>query len=576
MRNSLAIFIFLKFLCFDLIFPFNRGSNQTEAAGAGYHGHSNGHTEHSPNSSHHSVHSEDALVSRTHKQQTTQHVTTVTKVIREVQHLGTDSQPVDCVTMPLGIYPQNQYLNYNHIDHQSHAHQPHFDQYHTHSHSISHPHYQEYDAYPNHYVPAPYSNACGPSFTGEYGERTVSPPSPSEHSGSPSPLPLQQAPQTGYIPPGYDEMDPLRHLTDHYRVTPSPGAAVDRYGDDPGVVYGYVSPSPYGMNPTYDARPGLYEDSFNVPVMLPGRPFDDEEELQKHLATMSMRNHPLGHVVASPSSTTDDQRATRWRDPNLTEVIGFLNNPNNVIKANAAAYLQHLCYMDDPNKQKTRSLGGIPPLVKLLGHESPDVFRNACGALRNLSYGRQNDENKRAIKNAGGIPALITLLQNTNESEVKELVTGVIWNMSSCEDLKRAIIDDGIGVIVTHIIIPHSGWDSNNPGETCWSTVFRNASGVLRNVSSAGEYARTKLRECEGLVDALLYVVKSAIDKSNIGNKIVENCVCILRNLSYRCQEVEDPNYDKHPLPTQNRVAASPKGILAILEYFEIHILSNF
>lgn len=82
----------------------------------------------------------------------------------------------------------------------------------------------------------------------------------------------------------------------------------------------------------------------------------------------------------------------------------------------------------------------------------------------------------------------------------------------------------------------------------------------FRNVSSAGEYARKKLRECEGLVDSLLYVVRSAIDKSNIGNKSVENCVCVLRNLSYRCQEVEDPNYDKHPLPAQSRVAAQPKG----------------
>lgn len=63
----------------------------------------------------------------------------------------------------------------------------------------------------------------------------------------------------------------------------------------------------------------------------------------------------------------------RWRDPNLTEVISFLNNPNNVIKANAAAYLQHLCYMDDPNKQRTRTLGGIPPLVKLLAHDGPEV-----------------------------------------------------------------------------------------------------------------------------------------------------------------------------------------------------------
>lgn len=254
-----------------------------------------------------------------------------------------------------------------------------------------------------------------------------------------------------------------------------------------------------------------------------------------------------------PRSNSSAGNAMRWRDPNLTEVISFLNNPNNVIKANAAAYLQHLCYMDDPNKQRTRTLGGIPPLVKLLAHEGPEVYRNACGALRNLSYGRQNDENKRAIKNAGGIVSLINLLRRTTESEVKELVTGVIWNMSSCEDLKRSIIDDGVSVIVTYILIPHSGWDINSPGDPCYSTVFRNASGVLRNVSSAGEYARTKLRDCPGLVDSLLYVVRAAIEKSNIGNKIVENCVCILRNLSYRCQEVEDPNYDKHPLPTQNR-----------------------
>jgi hypothetical protein len=50
-----------------------------------------------------------------------------------------------------------------------------------------------------------------------------------------------------------------------------------------------------------------------------------------------------------------------------------------------------------------------------------------------LSYGRQNDENKRAIKNAGGIPSLINLLRKSTDAEVKELVTGVLWNLSSCE-----------------------------------------------------------------------------------------------------------------------------------------------
>ncbi len=128
----------------------------------------------------------------------------------------------------------------------------------------------------------------------------------------------------------------------------------------------------------------------------------------------------------------------QWRDPDLHEVIEFLNNPNSVIKANAAAYLQHLCYMDDPVKAKTRQLGGIPPLVGLLQNEIPEIHRNACGALRNLSYGRQNDENKRAIQKVGGIPALVKLLRKTQDNEVKELVAGVLWNLSSCDvRLKR-------------------------------------------------------------------------------------------------------------------------------------------
>ncbi|KAJ7397279.1 hypothetical protein BTVI_137030 [Pitangus sulphuratus] len=54
------------------------------------------------------------------------------------------------------------------------------------------------------------------------------------------------------------------------------------------------------------------------------------------------------------------------------------------------------------------------------------------------------------------------------------------------------------------------------------------------NVSSAGEEARRRMRECDGLTDALLYVIQSALGSSEIDSKTVENCVCILRNLSYR------------------------------------------
>ncbi|GCB80143.1 hypothetical protein scyTo_0018884 [Scyliorhinus torazame] len=56
----------------------------------------------------------------------------------------------------------------------------------------------------------------------------------------------------------------------------------------------------------------------------------------------------------------------------------------------------------------------------------------------------------------------------------------------------------------------------------------------MMNVSSAGEEARRRMRECDGLTDALLYVIQSALGSSEIDSKTIENCVCILRNLSYR------------------------------------------
>jgi hypothetical protein len=77
-------------------------------------------------------------------------------------------------------------------------------------------------------------------------------------------------------------------------------------------------------------------------------------------------------------------------------------------------------------------------------------------------------------------------------------------------------------------------------------TIFDNYQALIllhRNVSSDGAYARKKLRECRGFPDSILYIVHAAIGKNDIDNKSVENCVCVLRNLSYACQEVEDPKY---------------------------------
>lgn len=88
-------------------------------------------------------------------------------------------------------------------------------------------------------------------------------------------------------------------------------------------------------------------------------------------------------------------------------------------------------------------------------------------------------------------------------------------------------------------------------------------SGLLccRNVSSDGEYARRKLRDCDGFVDALFVIVRAAINNGDMDNKSVENCICILRNLSFACQETIDPEY------LQKRAANSGSMSRGIIHY---------
>ncbi|XP_072289174.1 ARVCF delta catenin family member b isoform X4 [Eucyclogobius newberryi] len=238
----------------------------------------------------------------------------------------------------------------------------------------------------------------------------------------------------------------------------------------------------------------------------------------------------------------------RWRDPDLPEVIAMLGHPIDPVKSNAAAYLQHLCYENDKIKNDVRLLKGIPVLVGLLDHPKSEVHRKACGALRNISYGKDND-NKVAIKNCDGIPGLIRLLRKTNDMEVRELITGTLWNLSSYEPLKMVIINHGLQTMTNEVIIPHSGWEhepneDSKPRDAEWTTVFKNTSGCLRNVSSDGAEARRRLRECDGLVDALLHALQSAVGKKDMDNKSVENCVCIMRNLSYHVHK-EIPGAEK-------------------------------
>ncbi|KAL7991956.1 hypothetical protein Chor_016212 [Crotalus horridus] len=271
-----------------------------------------------------------------------------------------------------------------------------------------------------------------------------------------------------------------------------------------------------------------------------------------------MAQHDRGSLASLDSLRKGGPPPANWRQPELPEVIAMLGFRLDAVKSNAAAYLQHLCYRNDKVKTDVRKLKGIPVLVGLLDHPKKEVHYGACGALKNISYGRDQD-NKVAIKNCDGVPALVRLLRKARDMDLTEVITGTLWNLSSHDSIKMAIVDNALHALTDEVIIPHSGWErepseDSKPRHIEWESVLTNTIGCLRNVSSERSEARRKLRECDGLVDALLYIAQAEIGQKDLDSKLVENCVCLLRNLSYQVHR-EIPHaerYQEAPISAAN------------------------
>ncbi|XP_067317935.1 catenin delta-1 isoform X6 [Anolis sagrei] len=283
---------------------------------------------------------------------------------------------------------------------------------------------------------------------------------------------------------------------------------------------------------------------------------DDMARDQYYWAPLAQ--HERGSLASLDSLRKGGQPPGNWRQPELPEVIAMLGFRLDAVKSNAAAYLQHLCFRNDKVKTDVRKLKGIPVLVGLLDHPKKEVHYGACGALKNISFGKDQD-NKIAIKNCDGVPALVRLLRKARDMDLTEVITGTLWNLSSHDSIKMAIVDNALHALTDEVIIPRSGWErepneDSKPRHIEWESVLTNTIGCLRNVSSERSEARRKLRECDGLVDALIYIVQAEIGQKDLDSKLVENCVCLLRNLSYQVHR-EIPHaerYQEAPLNAPN------------------------
>ncbi|XP_070701185.1 plakophilin-1 [Pempheris klunzingeri] len=221
-------------------------------------------------------------------------------------------------------------------------------------------------------------------------------------------------------------------------------------------------------------------------------------------------------------------------DITMKEAVEFLSN-DETYQHCGASYIQHNTFIDDKAKEEVLKLNGIPPLVRLLRSPSSQVSQTASAALRNLSF--KNNNNKEEIHHCGGITEAVALLRDSDSVETQKQLTGLLWNLSSLDSLKPDLLKSALPVLMERVILPHTAgpYQTNRDPE-----VFFHTTGCLRNLSSTKQSNRQTMRKCRGLVDSLAGYVKDRVEAGNPDDKSVENCVCILHNLTFQL-EAEAP-----------------------------------
>ncbi|TFK01527.1 E3 ubiquitin-protein ligase RNF167-like protein [Platysternon megacephalum] len=256
------------------------------------------------------------------------------------------------------------------------------------------------------------------------------------------------------------------------------------------------------------------------------------ENVLLHIGKAGSSGSPLGSPEGEMTLELAVNTLDTERTSSLPRILAAVN------------FIQHECFQKAEARRKVYLLGGIPKLLQLLKTQNEDVQRVACGALRNLVY--EDNDNKLEVCERNGIPVLLRVLRQTKDVETKKQITGLLWNLSSNDQLKTLLIRDTLEPLTETILIPYSGWpDRDYPKSSIVSDpdIFYNATGCLRNMSSAGPEGRKKMRECDGLIDSLVYYIQGTTADYQPDDKATENCVCILHNLSYQLESELPSSY---------------------------------
>ncbi|KAK5609448.1 hypothetical protein CRENBAI_008784 [Crenichthys baileyi] len=264
----------------------------------------------------------------------------------------------------------------------------------------------------------------------------------------------------------------------------------------------------------------------------------------------------LGSVVTSKVEQTSMGNSTvSIAEMTIPMAIQLLSDFDENSQQRGACYIQHFCYNKESAKKEVLEFKGIPPLVELLESENQCITQAVSGALRNLVY--KNLDNKMEVHHCGGTAKALNLLKTTECTETKKQLTGLLWNLSSADDLKPDLMKTALPCLTKNVVVPFTSWSETDDNIPVDPTVFHYATGCLRNLSFAEEKDRKKMRESNGLAASLIKYVLSCVAENKPGDVSVENCVCILQNLTFQiwqeCPEMSDKYVSSRPPQSESK-----------------------
>lgn len=252
------------------------------------------------------------------------------------------------------------------------------------------------------------------------------------------------------------------------------------------------------------------------------------------------------------------------KNPEMTleRAVNLLTQENEDTLISAASHIQNQCFKSADAKKMVYYLRGIGKLLQLLDIDNEEVQRVAAGALRNVVY--QNSENKMEVKENDGLATILRTLKSSRDMETRRQLTGLLWNLSSHDLLKERLSKESLSVLTKSVLVPSSGIsEGENPKDELIADAdaFHNATGCLRNLSSAGPDGRKAMRECENLIDSLVYYIRGAVADYKTDDKSTENCVCILHNLSYQIEAELPKKYATDLRESRQNLAPKEKAV---------------